>query len=58
MFAIKLTLVTILSATIVTQNFAAAADTIQSLVHYHAITFVQICYRASDLLDYTSYLMT
>src|ERR1041384_6415869 len=54
MFAIKLTLVTILSATIVTQNFATAADTIQTLVHHHTIPFTQICYRASDLLDDTS----
>src|ERR1044072_2429237 len=50
-FAIKLALVTVLSATIITQNFAPATDTIQTLVHYHTIAFAQIRNRAAGLLD-------
>ena len=58
MLAIKLALVTILSAAIVTQNFAAATHTIQPLVHYHSIAFMQVGNRAANLLDHAGDLMT
>ena len=47
--AIELTLMTILSATILTKNLAPPADAIQSLVHHDAIAFTQISNRATYL---------
>src|SRR6185369_11288209 len=58
MLAIKLALVTILCAAIVTQNLAATAHTIQALVHHYSIAFMQISNRAADLLDDAGNLMT
>src|SRR6185503_1218506 len=48
-FAIKLTLVTVVSAAVFTKNVAPSADAIQALVHHDAITFAQIRDRTSHL---------
>jgi hypothetical protein len=56
-FAVELALMTVRRAAIVAQNFAAATDTIQTLVDHYSIAFVQISHRATDLLDYTGNLV-
>jgi hypothetical protein len=56
--AIKLALMTVLGATVLTKNLAPAADAIQSLVHYNAIAFAQIFDRITNLFDDASDFMT
>src|SRR5215216_4733011 len=56
--AIKLALMTVLRATVLTKNLAPPADTVQSLVHHDAIALAQIRNRCAHLFDYASDLVT
>src|SRR6185503_2325856 len=50
-FAIELTLVTVVSATIFTQHLASTADAIQTLIDHDAVAFTQIADCTSNLFD-------